>query len=46
MYKSKKPYFYGASAVLKQMDAGHGGLPTAGAVMIRLLALVHVRDPP
>ena len=36
----------GTSAVGEQMHAGHGGLPTAGAIEIRLLALIHDRLPP
>ena len=36
----------GAGAVLEQMDAGHGGLPAAGAIEIRLLALIHDLNPP
>ena len=36
----------GASAVGEQVHAGNGGLPTAGAIEIRLLALVHARLPP
>ena len=32
----------GTSAVGEQMHPGHGGLPAAGAVMVRLLALIPV----
>ena len=33
-------------AVLEQVHTGHGGLPTAGAIEIRLLALIHASLPP
>ena len=36
----------GAGAAGEQVDAGHRGLPAAGAVVIRLLALVHIPLPP
>ena len=36
----------GASAVLVNANTGHGGLSTAGAVKILLLALVHSKLPP
>ena len=36
----------GTSAVGEQMHPGHGGLPAAGAVMVRLLALIHGLTPP
>ena len=34
----------GTSAVGEQMHPGHGGLPAAGAVMVRLLALMQLRE--
>ena len=36
----------GAGAVLINANTGDGGLPTAGAVVILLLALVHIPLPP
>lgn len=33
----------GAGPAGEQVHAGHGGLPAAGAVMIRLLTLIHIR---
>ena len=36
----------GAGAVREQMDAGHGGLPAAGAIQVRLLRLIHSLNPP
>ena len=36
----------GASAILKQVDTGDGGLPAAGAIELRLLALIHDSNPP
>ena len=36
----------GAGAAGINLDAGHGGLPTASAVQIRLLRLIHVPLPP
>ena len=35
-----------SGAVLEEVNAGDGGLSTAGAVQIRLLALIHDRLPP
>ena len=35
-----------AGAVGEEMHAGHGGLPAAGAIQIRLLALIHSFVPP
>ena len=36
----------GAGAVLEEVNAGDGGLSTAGAVQIRLLGLIHSSLPP
>ena len=36
----------GAGAVLKQVDAGHGGLTTASTVLIGILGLIHSSFPP
>ena len=34
----------GAGAVGEEVDAGHGGLPAASTVVVRLLALIHLRN--
>ena len=36
----------GAGAVGEEMHPGHGGLPAAGAIQVRLLALIHIPLPP
>ena len=36
----------GAGAILKQVNAGDGGLPTAGAIQIGLLRLIPALTPP